>query len=193
MSKTYVIGISEDALNTIDKVKGKNNDVITILFSDNYSLTNNKNVDINVRYNYSYNDFKGTGYKGIAEDLKDSIKEEVENLKNKLDKNDRIILFNDFIRTGSLEIFYYLCESLGDIVDNCYVIFNEGYRFQGIKRREYNKEIADKIYKLNYRIYEIDGNEVAKIRESKNITSEVEATYNEFYNYIESILKGKLI
>lgn len=193
MSKTYVIGISEDALNTINKVKKKYKDVITILLTDNFNLSNNKNVDVNIRYDYSYNDFKGTGYKGIAEDLKDSIKEEIENLKNKINENDRVIIFNDFIRTGSLEIFYYLCKSLGEIVNNCYIIFNEGYKFQGIKRREYNKEIADKIYKLNYKIYEIDGNEVAKIRKSKNIVSEVEATYDEFYNYIENILKGELI
>lgn len=193
MSKTYVIGISENARNTINKVKSNFNDAITVLFTDIYESNNSKNIDINIRYDYFYNDFKYKSYDKMNEDLLDSIKDEFSELLNKIKREDRVIIFNNQVFTGYLEIFYYICESLGKIVDNCYILMNEGYSFQGKYRKRYSHEIANKIYDLNYKIYELDGDEIAKIRNAKDVTEKIEATYNEFYNYIASIIKGELI
>lgn len=188
MNKIYVIGIGSEAISVLDRVKEYNRDVITVLLDD---IENNK-PDIFIKYDFGFNDFKGNGYKGIATDLLDSIKDKVSSLSSKINSSDKVIIFNNLYKTGSLEMFYYLCSELGCKTDNCYILVCNGYKFLGQVRNNYNNEILDKIYKLNYKIYELDGDEVSKIKEAKDITHKIDYVYDEFYNYIKSILNGEL-
>lgn len=187
LNKIYVIGIHNEAVPVLKKVKELNDKIVTVLV-DEY---NDNNVDIFIKYDFGFNDFKGRGYKGIATDLLDSIKDDVEELYNRIDENDELIIFNNLFNTGSLEMFYYLCDKIGHKVNNCYVLVCNGYNFLGRARKEYNNEILKKIYNLNYQIYELDGDEVSKIKNAKDITQKIDCVYDEFYNYIKSIL-GKV-
>lgn len=185
LNKIYVIGIRNDAVPVLKKVKELNDKIVTVLV-DEYS---NNDVDIFIKYDFGFNDFKGRGYKEIATDLLDSIKDDVEELYNRIDKNDEVIIFNNLFNTGSLEMFYHLCDKLGHKVNNCYILVCNGYNFLGIARKGYNNEILEKIYNLNYRIYELDGDEISKIKNAKYITQKIDCVYSEFYNYIRTILE----
>lgn len=190
--KTYIIGIGDDAKNVLNKVKIKFNDIITILFYDSYyNEREGKNIDICIKYNYLYDTSLPTNYEKISNNLLESVKKEIDDLSNKINKNDKVIIFNNFVFTGSLEIFYYLCKTLGNKINNCYILFCGGYNFLGKARKEYNNKIIDKIYELNYKIYELDGNEIARIRMINNVTEKIKAVYDEFYNYIEKMIKNK--
>lgn len=192
--KTYIIGIGDDANNLLNKIKENYNDITTILFYDGYYHEKlSKNIDIGIKYDYLYNNSTTLNYKTISSNLLDSVKEEIDNLSNKINKNDKVILFNNFIFTGSLEIFYYLCKMLGSKCNNCYILFCNGYSFLGQARKDYNEEIIDKIYELNYKIYELDGTEVVKIKQAKNVSDKIKVVYDEFYNYIEKFIKSEMI
>lgn len=184
--KVYVIGIRDIGKKVLEQVKAKHSSIITVLLDDNKY---NKS-DIFIKYYYGYNDYKGKGYKGIALDLLDSVKEQVEDLFEKVNKNDKVIIFNNLINTGSLEMFYYLCEKFSNKCDNCYVIVCNGYSFLGKYRLAYNNDILDKLYKLNCHIYELDGDEVSKIKNATNVTTKAECVSEEFINYINNIIEN---
>ncbi len=184
LNKIYVIGINSEAISVLKKAKALNSEIITVLVDEN----SNTDVDIFIKYDFGFNDFKGKGYKGIAIDLLDSIRGTVEELYDKIDENDKIIIFNNLFNTGSLEMFYYLCDKIGHKVSNCYILVCNGYNFLGKARKEYNNEILEKIYDLNYKIYEIDGDEISKFKNATDVIQKIECVYDEFYNYIKNIL-----
>lgn len=184
----YVLGINEESANTLSKLKEKYNFITTILIDDIMYHKTFNNIDICIYYDFGYNDFKGKGYEGISEDLCDSIKEEIDIISKKINKDDVVFLFNNFVFTGSNDMFYYTCKTLSAKTDNCYILFCNGYSFQGVHRRKFAKETIDKIYKLNYKIIEFNGDEISKTKGAKDITEKINAPFEEFYNYIDNLI-----